>query len=92
MIQLVPDPPIASTGLVGAHIAQTRTGRTTTAAPAEEVRSELKLTIGSVGTPRVVMIGQTVFVAATFCRALASNVGMELRSTGGEVIAADAPG
>ena len=92
MIQLVPDPPIASTGLVGSQIAQNRTGRTTTAAPAEEVRSELELTKGSLGTPRVLMIGQTVFVAATFCRALASFVGIELGSTGGEVIAADAPG
>ena len=91
MIQLVPDPPTASTELVGAQIAQNRTGRTTSAAPAEEVRSELKLTIGSVGTPRVVKIGQTVFVAATFGRALASFVGIELGSTGGEVIAADAP-
>ena len=92
MIQLVPDPPIASTGLVGAQVAQNRTGRSTAAAPAEEVRSELKLTTGSLGTPRVLMIGQTVIVAATCCRALASFVGIELGSTGGEVRAADALG
>ena len=92
MIQLVPDPPLASSGLAGAHIAQNRTGRTSSAAHAEEVRSELELTIKSVGTPRVEKIGQTVFVAATFGRALASFVGFELGSTGGEVIAADAPG
>ena len=92
MIQLVPDPPTASAGLVGAQIAQNRTGRTSSAAHAEEVCSELELTKRSVGTPRVVKIGQTVFVAATFGRALASFVGIELESTGGEVIAADAPG
>ena len=91
MIQLVPDPPTASAGLVGAQIAQNRTGRTSSAAYAEEVRSELELTKGSVGTPRVVKIGQTVFVAATFGRALASLMGIELASTVGEVIAADAP-
>jgi hypothetical protein len=44
LIQLVPDPPTASAGLVGAQIAQNRTGRTSTAAHAEEVCSELELT------------------------------------------------
>jgi hypothetical protein len=39
-----------------------------------------------------VKIGQTVFVAATFGRALASFVSIELESTVDEVIAADAPG
>jgi hypothetical protein len=38
-----------------------------------------------------VKIGQTVFVAATCCRALASFVGVELGTTVDEVIAADAP-
>jgi hypothetical protein len=80
MIQLVPDPPTASAGLVGAQIAQNRTGRTSTAAYADEVRSELELTKRSLGTPRVAKIGQTVFVAATFGRALASFVGAELGS------------
>ena len=92
MIQLVPDPPTASTELVGAQIAQNRTGRTTAAAPAEEVCSELELTKRSVGTSRVVKIGQTVFVAATFGRALASFVSIELESTVDDSIAADAPG
>jgi hypothetical protein len=91
MIQLVPDPPTASAGLVGAQIAQNRTGITSSAAYAEEVCSELELAKGSVGTPRVVKIGQTVFVAATFGRALASFVGIELGTTVDEVIAADAP-
>ena len=92
MIQLVPDPPTASAGLVGAQIAQNRTGRTSSAAHAEEVRSELELTKRSFGTPRVVKIGQTVFVAATFGRALASFVSIELESTVDDSIAADAPG
>jgi hypothetical protein len=51
----------------------------------------LELTKGSVGTPRVVKNGQTVFVAATFGRELASFAGTELGSTVDEVIAADAP-
>ena len=77
---------------MGAQIAQNRTGRTSSAAHAEEVRPELELTKRSFGTPRAVKIGQTVFVAAAFGRVLASFVGIELGSTGGEVIAADAPG
>ena len=51
----------------------------------------MELTIKSVGTPRVEKIGQTVFVAATFGRALASFVGIELGSTVDEILAADAP-
>ena len=76
---------------MGAQIAQNRIGRTSSAAHAKEVCSELELTKVSDGTPRVVKIGQTVFVAATFGRALASFVGIELGSTVGEVIAAGAP-
>ena len=92
MVQLLPNPPIVGTGLARVQIAQNHTGRTSTAAPAEEVHSELELTKRSLGNPRVVNIWQTVFVEATLSRALASFVGIELGSTVDESIAADAPG